>query len=241
MNTIPALRCRLSFRLVVALTVASSVASAAAGQAPPPPVWVDHPLKPFAIMATEVTVADFLACVKDGKCSQQDVDPVCNVADPLKTDHPVNCITHDGAATVCEYLGGRLCDSQEWLAACRGTDNRAFPYGAEFHQEACNIGSYASPPVTGKGTVAVASMPGCEGGLPGLFDIGGNVSEWMSDCKDNYCKFRGGAYVSNDPIEYFGGCADRCSGNDRGLRSGSVGARCCRDRTLEAAPKASGK
>ncbi len=194
------------------------------------PTWVPHPDQPFDIMATEVTVAEFLACVKAGNCTRDDADSRCDAADPLKADHPINCISHDGAARVCGYLGGRLCSSVEWLAACRGTDGRAFPYGGEFRREACNAGSYENPSPVGKATVAVASMPGCEGGLVGLFDIGGNVSEWMSDCKGDYCKFRGAAYMSNEPIEFFAGCSDRCSGNDRGLKSGSVGARCCRER-----------
>lgn len=242
MTTALAPRRFLSSCLALVLGFAPAVPPAAAGNAPAvAPVWVDHPLEPFSIMATEVTVAAFLACVSDGKCTPDDADMTCNAADALKKDHPVNCITHDGAGRVCEYLGGRLCSSTEWLAACRGTDGRAFPYGAGFRSEACNVGSYANPSVAGKTTTAVASMADCEGGLAGLFDMSGNVSEWMSDCKDDYCKFRGAAYVGNDPVEYFAGCADRCSGNDRGLRSGSVGARCCRDRTGQAAPKTPGK
>jgi len=200
------------------------------------PLWVSHPDKQFEIMATEVTVAQYLACVKAAGCSQDEVDQQCNAGDAAKADHPVNCITHDAAAKVCEFLGGRLCSSAEWLAACRGSDGRAFPYGGEFRREACNVGSYENPAAAGKTTVAVASMPGCEGGLTGVFDIGGNVSEWMSDCKGDYCKFRGAAYMTNEPVEFFAGCSDRCSGNDRGLKSGSVGGRCCRDRP--AAPSA---
>lgn len=226
----------LTFGLVLGATVGRAQAGGAARDQPSPssPSWVAHPNQPFEIMTTEVTVAEFLACVKTGKCSQDDADPQCNVSDPLKTDHPVNCITHGGAEKVCGYLGGRLCSSVEWLAACRGGDGRAFPYGAEFSREACNVGSYENPSPSGKTTVAVASMPDCEGGLPGVFDIGGNLSEWMSDCKEDYCKFRGAAYMTNEPVDFFAGCSDRCSGNKPDLKSGSVGARCCRDASAAA-------
>lgn len=226
-------RC-LSLCLALALlaagpwTRAVSAASAA---------WVPHPDKPFEIMATEVTAGQFLACVKVGKCRQDEADPRCNGGDPAKAQHPINCITHDGAAKVCAYLGGRLCSSAEWLAACRGNDARAFPYGGEFRRDICNVGSHEKPSAAGKATVAVASMRGCEGGLAGVFDIGGNVSEWMSDCKQDYCKFRGAAYMTNEPVDFFAACSDRCSGNDRGLKSGSVGARCCRDRAAAASQK----
>ncbi|HYC54984.1 MAG TPA: SUMF1/EgtB/PvdO family nonheme iron enzyme [Candidatus Binatia bacterium] len=192
--------------------------------------WVAHPSQPFEILSTEVTVADFQACVKAGKCEAASVDAQCNISDAAKTDHPVNCINHDGAKDVCEHLGGRLCTSSEWLAACRGADNRAFPYGAAFDPAACQAGSYENAAAGGKNTVAAGSMKGCQGGMENLFDMSGNVSEWVADCNGTYCKFRGAAYAGNEPVEYFAGCGDVCSGNENTLQSGTVGARCCRDK-----------
>jgi formylglycine-generating enzyme required for sulfatase activity len=192
--------------------------------------FVEHPVQPFAILATEATVADFAACREAGKCDLASVDSSCNVGRPGLDDHPVNCITHDGAAALCAHLGGRLCTSKEWLAACRGSDNRAFPYGPEFHPSRCHVGSYENPGPGGKQTMPVGSIPECQGGLEGVFDLSGNVSEWMADCKDDYCKFRGAAYVGNEPVEHFAGCGEVCSGNKPSLKSGTVGVRCCRDR-----------
>ena len=164
------------------------------------------------------------------KCAGASADQACNAGDAGRGDYPINCIDHDGAAALCGYLGARLCSSKEWLAACRGTDQRAFPYGPEFQPSRCHVGSYESPGPGGRTTIAAGSIPECEGGLPGLFDMSGNVSEWVADCKGDYCKFRGAAYVGNEPVEHFAGCGDVCSGNDKGLRSGTVGVRCCRDR-----------
>lgn len=192
--------------------------------------WIEHPQEPFAILATEATVDDFRACVAAKRCEEASVDPVCNAGDASRGRHPVNCIDHDGAEALCGFLGGRLCSSTEWLAACRGTDGRKFPYGGEYEPSRCQVGSYDNPGPAGRTTVEAGSVPDCVGGLAGLFDMSGNVSEWVSDCKGDYCKFRGAAYVGNEPVDYFAGCGEVCAGNDRGLKSGTVGVRCCRDR-----------
>lgn len=193
--------------------------------------WIAHPGQPFDILATEATVAEFKACVASGKCDKASADESCNAGKDDRTAHPVNCIDHDGAEALCAWMDGRLCSSAEWLAGCRGSDQRAFPYGAEYQESRCHVGSYDQPGPGGRTTVEAGGMAECEGGLPGLFDMSGNVSEWVADCKGDYCKFRGAAYVGNDPVAYFAGCGDVCSGNDKGLRSGTVGVRCCRDRT----------
>ena len=52
--------------------------------------------------------------------------------------------------------------------------------------------------------------------------------EWLDSCKEDYCKFRGAGYLSNDPIEHFTGCGGVCSGNKKSLMSNVVGIRCCR-------------
>jgi formylglycine-generating enzyme required for sulfatase activity len=197
--------------------------------------WIPHPSSPFDILATEATVEDFLACAQAGHCTRESADSKCNVGDAGRALHPVNCIDHDGAAALCSHLGGRLCTSGEWLSACRGMDARAFPYGNEFQPSRCHVGSYEHPGPGGRSTVPVGSAPECEGGLGGVLDLGGNVSEWVADCKGDYCKFRGAAYVGNEPVEYFAGCGDVCSGNDKGLKSGTVGVRCCRDRAAPGA------
>lgn len=192
--------------------------------------WIAHPDQPFDVLATEATVREFQSCVSAKKCSKDSADETCNAGDPARGDFPINCIDHDGAEALCGYLGGRLCSSKEWLAACRGPEQRAFPYGPEYQASRCHAGSYDNPGPGGKTTVKAGSIPDCEGGLPGLFDMSGNVSEWVADCKEDYCKFRGSAYVGNEPVEHFAGCGDVCSGNDKSLRSGTVGVRCCRDR-----------
>lgn len=225
----PRLNVSLALRAFLAVVALAPALPAQAGQASASR-WIAHPEQPFDILATEATVADFQDCVSAGRCAKDSADPKCNAGDAAKAAHPVNCIDHDGAASLCSHLGGRLCTGSEWLAACRGSDRRAFPYGPEFQPSRCQVGSYDHAAPGGRTTVAVGSLPDCQGGLSGLFDLSGNVGEWLADCKGDYCKFRGAAYVGNEPVEHFAGCGEVCSGNDKGLKSGAVGVRCCRDR-----------
>src|SRR5207237_3623691 len=81
--------------------------------------WISHPAEPFDILATEATVTEFQACVAARKCKPDSADKTCNLGDASRLAYPINCIDHDGAIALCDYLGGRLCSSKEWLAACR--------------------------------------------------------------------------------------------------------------------------
>ena len=196
------------------------------------PAWIPHPSGGFSISATEVSVAQFRTCVETGACDEAHVDSACNYGKTDREDHPINCVTYQGAEQFCAAQGGDVCTEDQWLAACRGDDARAFPYGSDFDLAKCNS---ASMTVTVKGrertTAPVGSHADCVGGLDGLFDMAGNVGEWINACKGTYCKFRGGGYMSNDPIEYFAACSGVCSGNQKSLKSGVVGIRCCRAAT----------
>lgn len=193
------------------------------------PEWVHHPSQPFAVGATETTVAQFRSCVAAAACDGSSVLATCNYGMEGFDDHPVNCVTHTGAEQFCAAIGGRLCTQAEWLSACRGVDDRPFPYGAAFDTKACNSNSQKDAIAGKAGTVPVGSLDTCEGGLPGLMDMAGNVNEWLADCKGTYCKFRGGGHISNEPLASFAACNSVCSGNQKTLQSVSVGFRCCTD------------
>ncbi len=218
---------RSAFPLAASICFLATVVAAQTGAAGP--AWVSWPNGILAITATEVTVAQYTACIEAGAC-----DPAhhtdCNFADRARSDHPMNCVDHFGAEQYCEYAGGRLCTEVEWLEACRGTEDRAFPYGDVFDPQACNAQS-SSGAIAGTrlSSSQVASHGSCEGGFPGLYDMAGNVYEWLADCNGTYCKFRGGAYQTNEPVERFTGCGGACAGNQKPLQSGTVGIRCCRD------------
>jgi len=223
-----ALACCLAAALAWPAAAADPAAPAPATAAAPD--WVRHPDQPFSITATEVTVGQFRGCVEAGACDAATANEACNLGHEERADHPLNCVAYYGAEQYCGHVGGRVCTEDEWLAACKGSEGRAFPYGQSYDAEACNARSSAAV-VAGEltGTAAVKSHAGCEGGLAGLYDMAGNVAEWVDSCKDSYCRFRGAGHRSNEPVERFAGCAGVCSGNDKSLQSSVVGIRCCRD------------
>ncbi|MFT4570906.1 MAG: sulfatase activating formylglycine-generating enzyme [Hyphomicrobiaceae bacterium] len=194
------------------------------------PVWVADSSGAFSIMATEATVAGYRACVAAQACEIEQVNTVCNYSKDELLDHPLNCVTYYGAEQYCSFVDARVCTESEWLGACGGSEAKQFPYGTTFDRGACNVGSVEQTAAgRERGTSAAGSIESCEGGLSGLFDMAGNVSEWVDACKETYCKFRGGSYLTNEPTERFAACSGVCSGNQKSLQSGTVGFRCCRD------------
>lgn len=183
-----------------------------------------------AIDTHEVTVAEFRVCVEAGTCSPRhftkSTEPPCNYGLPDRDNHPMNCVDWDGAAQYCQSKGQALCSHDEWFAACRGPNDLDYPYGAAYQEGLCNS-NVRQEPIASMGTRAVGEASTCEGGYPGLFDMVGNVSEWVDECKGSYCKFFGGGYINNPPLEDFASCKPFCAGNQKQFRSASIGFRCC--------------
>jgi formylglycine-generating enzyme required for sulfatase activity len=189
-----------------------------------------------ALSTTEITVEQFRACVDAGKCgtdtfqSSSAVPGHCNYGASDRDKHPMNCVNWFGAEQYCTSVGARLCTFEEWIAACSGPEGKPFPYGQTFEQRACHAASRENP-AAGRPThtLPAGALGTCEGGLPGLYDMAGNVMEWVSSCKDTYCKFLGGAYLGNEPIELFNSCKGPCGGNQKTFQSATIGVRCCRN------------
>jgi sulfatase modifying factor 1 len=130
---------------------------------------------------------------------------------PDYSDHPVTEVTWHGAQAYCRARGGRLPTEAEWEKAARwnpdtGEETR-YPWGnqapdASLANFGLNVGH----------TVAVGSYP--EGRSPlGLYDMAGNVFEWVSDWYD-------AEYYADSPAENPQGPD---SGTQRVVRGGSWG------------------
>jgi formylglycine-generating enzyme required for sulfatase activity len=129
----------------------------------------------FEMDATEVTTGAYQVCVAAGRCKPTVTWKTCNLAQPGKERHPINCLDWSQAEAFCKWAGKRLPTEEEWEYAARGTDGRSFPWG-----NALPDGRVCWKRAAGKqGTCPVATFP--TGDSPfGLHDMAGNVWEWTA-------------------------------------------------------------
>jgi len=138
----------------------------------------------FQISKTEVTVAQWKACVEAGVCGQVYDGKRCNITMVTRLNHPINCLTKSQATAFAGWVGGRLPTEAEWEYAARGQgQDIPFPWG-----DAAPSCERANVDGCGKGrTWPVCSFP--EGNTAqGLCDMGGNVAEWVADHHNQFSK-----------------------------------------------------
>jgi formylglycine-generating enzyme required for sulfatase activity len=155
---------------------------------------------PFCMDTIEVTVAAYKICVREGKCTPECLllgqcsavptqaswgDPqeairasaYCNGDRDDRQDHPVNCVSWEESTRYCEAYGKRLPTAEEWEWAARGANPEGwYPWGTggDVKDQLC----WSKPDVRGS-TCVSASNP-TDKTPQGLYDMAGNVSEWVS-------------------------------------------------------------
>lgn len=161
---------------------------------------------------------------------------------------PQAYVSRNEADVACKAAHKRLCTEDEWVHACRGKRPTTFPYGDQRKAGHCNDGVITGPLVTlfasmgdgaygfepmndGRlnqqpGTVArTGSFKKCRNSY-GVYDMVGNVHEWVEDPAGT---FRGGYYL--DTHVNGDGCDYRTTAHDASYHDYSTGFRCCSDRT----------
>ena len=169
-------------------------------------------------------------------------DPYQGEAD--RASKPQTAVDWCDALAYCKYWGKQLCGNRmdggaldptgplkdgQWYAACTDGTSQDYPYGANYVAGACRA---ALPADAGAGTVPTSST--CQGGVPGLYDMSGNLAEWENSCTPSggdaaadTCLMRGGTWFfpSNSVTCSLttGGALSPRNGSD----TSSVGIRCC--------------
>ncbi len=127
-------------------------------------------LDAFWVDQTEVTYAQYLQCVNADVCN-----PVETIAENATDERlPVVGIAWEDAKAYCEWSGKRLPTEAEWEKAARGTDGRIYPWGFQALQFTEKESWYPNA-VQAPGSYLTDLSP------YGAVDLGGNVSEWVSD------------------------------------------------------------
>ena len=143
----------------------------------------------FQIGRTEVTVAQYTACVAAGACTPAKSYGPNSTPDTVgKEQFPINGVTWDQAGAYCAWTGARLPTEAEWERAARGgVEGFMYPWGNAL--PTCAPGKPNQAVFTfgtedcgkdGPVAVATASAPNAWG----LYDMAGNVWEWVADWYD---------------------------------------------------------
>lgn len=196
----------------------------------------------FYVDSTEVTVAQYESFLKATNGDVSGQAPECSWNDSFEPSagdgsprHPVTHVDFCDATAFCAWADKQLCGKigggtlliselpavtkSQWAFACGGSKGQPFPYGTAHEAGQCNDDS-------GSGSVAdVASFEGCNGFARGVFDMVGNVAEWVAACDASQgsadgCETTGGSYAD----------ALGCSGSGlkhRDEQLPNVGFRCC--------------
>lgn len=167
-------------------------------------------LNAFKIDQYEVTVAEFRKCVNAGKCSTKNFKTKSdykyyNYGNSSRNNHPMNAVNWYGAKEYCEWAGKRLLTEAEWKYAAYGTDGRKYPWGNEeascYYAVMDDGDKHGGSDSDGCGKDRTWPVGSKEAGKSpfGLYDMGGNVWEWVEDCYDSSCAYRvlrGGGWFS---------------------------------------------
>ena len=143
-------------------------------------------LDAFYIDKFETTNAQYQICVGADWCT-----PPINTGsasrssyynNPQYVDYPVIYVDWFMANTYCEWRGARLPTEAEWEKAARGMDERPYPWGQNWSENTrCD---YANSLDCEGDTVSVGSYERGKS-FYGVYDMAGNVWEWVFDWYDD--------------------------------------------------------
>jgi hypothetical protein len=203
----------------------------------------------FFVDATEVTVAQYRRFLEEKNGDMSGQIPACSWNQSYfeevafePDDEPIRMVDWCDANAFCTWAHKRLCGrvsggpitiedlddetENEWYLACGGPNGNLEPNDAM----ECNLSDGF------RGVAPVATYPGCEGYYPGVFDMLGNVWEWIDSCQgdtgpDDVCAPMGGSTIDGTDAFCFY-YSDTLTGTEPWRRDDKIlyaGIRCCAD------------
>ena len=184
---------------------------------------VTIPYPGFRIWKTEITVAQYQACVEAEECEEpyvvwEDAEDA-NWNAPGRSDHPINYVAWEDADDFCNWAGGRMVTEAEWEYAAKSegqTFESTYPWGNESVTcERAHLYDHLGQGCGTDITAEVCSRSPQGDTEQGLCDMVGNVMEivadawhwdyqgaptdgsaWMQDGIAEYYTLRGGGYAT---------------------------------------------
>ncbi len=188
-------------------------------------VWVPSSHVALEFNLSEVTVAQYAACLGAGACTAPDTGEQCTWGrDPARPGHPVNCVDAAQAEAFCAWAGGRLPSEAEWYAEASAGGSRSYPWGDE--AATCARAIFAPAGLgCGRGTPWPACSATQGQSVSGVCDLGGNVEEWTSTAEGAQRIGRGGSWLE---LSASGVASDARLAHDPAGRTPALGVRCVR-------------
>jgi len=90
---------------------------------------------------------------------------------------PKGNVSYTEAKDLCKARGARLCTVEEFERACMGARGYTYPYGVEYEPSHCHLPERATR------SIEVGTRPGCTSDSWQVYDLIGNVAEWVDSDK----------------------------------------------------------
>jgi Sulfatase-modifying factor enzyme 1/Chitobiase/beta-hexosaminidase C-terminal domain len=132
----------------------------------------------------------------------------------LQGEKPTVNVSWVEAKMLCIEAGKRLCTPDEWTGACKGLRKTAYPYGNTYENQRC--------PDRGDGLYKSGSFRRCVNDF-GVYDMVGNVWEWVDGKKGDYPLLKGGSFNYGESAD-----CNVVSQGSVGTKSSEAGFRCCK-------------